>query len=163
MTTPRGYTIIEVITAVFVVAVFLLIGIVLGNPKDSLADAYREQQLDGVRDYMEAMLELYTDDQQVFYEIALMAQDQKIMIGIGEGCQGSFGNQCEDDELADACLPLQKILPGGYLDELPYDASRSTFSRVRTGYYMLYEDDVLEIGACDPSGVNQVRLMSLIK
>ncbi len=163
MNKPRGYTIIEVITAVLVVALILLIGIVIANPKDSLEDAYREQQLDGVRDYMEVMLELQASDVDLFYEVALQAQYQKVMIGIGEGCDGSFGDQCEDVELADACLNVQEYLPESYLEELPFDTSDETFSRVRTGYYMLFEDEVLEIGACDPSGAEHVRLMSLIQ
>jgi len=163
MNKPRGYTIIEVVTAVAVVILIMLVGVVIANPKDSLEDAYREQQLDGVRDYMEVMSELQASDLDLFYEIALQAQDQKIMIGIGEGCDGTFGSQCEDIELSDTCLYVQEYLPDSYIEDLPFDSSNEIFSRVRTGYYMSYKDEVLEIGACDPSGVDAVRLMSLIR
>ncbi|MBT3231032.1 prepilin-type N-terminal cleavage/methylation domain-containing protein [Candidatus Uhrbacteria bacterium] len=163
MNKPRGYTIIEVIAAVFVVAMILLIGIIVANPKDSLEGAYREQQLDGVRDYMEVMLGLEISDPDLFYEIALQVEGEKKMIGMGQGCDGSFGDQCEDAELSDTCLDIQNYLPEGFLEELPVDLSNTTFSRVRTGYYMLYEDDVLEVGVCDPSGAESVRLMSLIR
>lgn len=163
MNKPRGYTVIEIITAVLVVAILLLAGIVIANPSKALEDEYREAQLDGVRDYMEVMLELQVTDPDLFYEIALQVENQRVMIGIGQGCNGSFGSQCKDIDLADECLDIQEYLTEGMLDELVYDISDSQYSRVRTGYYMIYEDDVLEVGACDPSGVEHVRLMSLIR
>lgn len=163
MNKPRGYTVIEVITAVLVVAVLLLVGIVISNPSKALQDEYREAQMDDVRDYMEVVFELQATDMDTFYELAFQAQDQKVMIGIGEGCDGSFGIQCEDFELSDSCLNIQEYLPEGMLTDLPYDISDDQYSRVRTGYYLLYDEDVLEIGACDPSGVDHVRLMSLIR
>ncbi|MBU4315444.1 type II secretion system GspH family protein [Patescibacteria group bacterium] len=163
MNKPRGYTIIELLGSMAIVAFLIIIVVMMSGPKDALKDEYRNAQLSDVNDYMQSLLLLQLEEESRFYELALIAQDQKVMIGIGEGCDGSFGSQCTDDELSDACLNIEEFLPAEYSELLPYDSSSATFSRVRTGYYIFFKDNILEVGACAPSGIDPVRLMSLVK
>ena len=66
------------------------------------------------------------------------------MIGIGDSCEGSFGTLCPDEVLRNTCLDLSL-----YTDqELPIDP-RS---------YLLFENNTLEIGACNPESQPEVVL-----
>jgi FlaA1/EpsC-like NDP-sugar epimerase len=162
MNKPRGYTIIDIIGAIAVVMIFILVVIIVASPKNALESEFRNQQISHVDDYLQSLLQLREFNQDRFDEVMAMVQDKKVMIGIGEGCDGSFGSECVDDELSDICLNLEDYLPEKYDENLLYDTSDSIYSMVRTGYYLSFKNDVLEVGACSPIGIDPVRLMSLI-
>ncbi|EKD47170.1 MAG: hypothetical protein ACD_66C00186G0001 [uncultured bacterium] len=162
MNKPHGYTIIELIIAFVLIICLSLIVIALTGPSDSFQDAYRNQQVNHVGTYMQALLQLEQEDPDLFQEVILQAQDKKAMIGIGEGCDQLYGSQCAAGEMSGSCLDLQVYMPE-VLPDFVYDTADEDFSRARTGYYLLFENSVLEVGACAPSGSDSVRLMSLVR
>lgn len=162
MNKPHGYTIIELMASLVLIICLSLIVIILTNTTDSFQDAYRNQQVNHVGTYMQALLQLEQEDSDLFYQILAYAQDQKAMIGIGDKCDQSYGSQCAVGEMSDSCLDLQVYMPE-LLPDFVYDTADENFSRARTGYYILFQNSVLEVGACAPSGADSVRLMSLVR
>ncbi len=152
---------IDVIAAFLLVAVLLIVGALLfTNPYAELERQHDVVRHDGVRDLMEAMLELQQEQPEVFWDLLEELDEEAMMVGTGTVCGGpATVAECSQDML---CLDLTETL-ASYLAALPSDPLVTEYSASSSGYYMLYDDSVLEIGACAPQQQEAIRLMSFIE
>lgn len=156
----HGYTTIDVIAAcVLVLGAIVIAALLLSNPAAELEHQYDVVRSDDVRDLMEVMLELEVEEPQTFWSIVDDVRGEAAMIGTAA--------TCGDDYTVDACSASMDCLnlftlSSEYLESLPVDPNDERFSYDRTGYYLLYEDDVLEIGACAPESVDAISLLAYV-
>lgn len=152
---------IDVIAALLLVAALLIVGALLfTNPYSELERQYDQVRYDGVRDLMEAVLELKSEQPEVFWALLEELDEGAVMVGTGEVCGGpATVGECSQDM---DCLDLSDIL-SSYLNPLPSDPMVVEYSASSSGYYMLYDESVLEIGACSPQQQTSIRLMSFIQ
>jgi len=153
----HGYSYLEILTALAIVSVLALVISTFANPAWHLRREYDAVREDGVRDYMEALLDLQLEELDAFEPIFSEIEGQRAMIGTGESCAGGFGDQCSDEILSDTCLDLTDELIPIYLESLPIDP-REGFSENQTGYYVSYVGGVFEVGACNPESRNEIIL-----
>ena len=140
-----GYTNIDVIGAVVIVFTAMLIVAMFANPVQKFEFEQDEVLADGVRDYMEAKLELEENDPEVFWEIAFQVYEKEVSVGA-----------CTQ------CVDVSSYLVPDYIEALPTDLDGG-YTEDKTGYYFLFEDDVLEIGANSPHGDLPIRLLWFVK
>lgn len=140
-----GYTNIDIIVSVALIASMMLVVALLANPWQRYATIRDWALADGVRDYMEAMFELKDSSPQTFWEIVYQGINKKVPIG---SCQ--------------ICVNVESVLVPNYLDKLPIDTNGG-YSSENTGYYLQFQNDVLEIGATSPHIKDMVRLLWFVK
>ena len=161
MNRPRGYTLIDVIAACLLVLILFLIStVVFSNPYVALQRQHDEVRMDGVRDLMEAVLEMKSVQPEVFWALIDELQGEVSMIGTGTTCGGPVTTDTCTTEMP--CLDLRDSF-APYLDSLPTDPSTTGYSTMSSGYYILFEDQVLEIGSCMPQQRDSILLMSFIE
>ena len=114
-----GYTNIDIIVSVTVILVAGLVIALAGNPWASYERAQDKVLADGVRDYLEAFMELQADSPERFWELTYQ----------GASAQTSIGS-CA------TCVDVSAILVPMYLSELPVDWSGG-YSLEDSGYYCL--------------------------
>jgi len=158
---PQGYTLIDVIAACLLVLVlFFVFAVAFSNPHDELQRQHDEVRMDGVRDLMEAMLELQNEQPELFWTLLESLKGEAYMIGSGTSCGGPTTADVCAAEMP--CLDLSDTLTS-YLDPIPSDPLVIEYSETSSGYYLSFEDQVLEIGACTPQQRESIRLMSFIE
>ena len=116
-----------------------------------------EQRLRDVEDIMQILVEMRTNQPEWFSQIVGQVAAGQIMIGKGADCTGSFGSQCLDEGLKDACLDLTQQF-SNYMDSLLVDPDRSTYGIDQTGYYLRVNEQILEVGACNPKSRSDIVL-----
>lgn len=156
-----GRTTLDVVASIAAVSLLIAVVAAVVGPAHALAEKNDEQRVDGVRNVMEAILELQTvapervDDLRQAANVA--GAPPRVMIGSAGDCSGDWGAQCGDAILADGCLDADVYL-GDYLAELPIDASSRAYSERQTGYYISFTPGALEVGACNPVTTDTIRL-----
>ncbi|MBI1907906.1 hypothetical protein HYS28_00625 [Candidatus Uhrbacteria bacterium] len=156
-----GKSTLDVVTSV--AAVMFLVAAVAASvgPARALAQKQDEARIDGVRNIMEAILELQTVDPERVDELREAAEASgappRVMVGSADDCSGDWGVQCGDAVLADHCLDVDPYL-SDYLGDAPFDGSDSRYSERQSGYYIDFSPGVLEVGACDPGAQEEIRL-----
>lgn len=155
-----GSTAIDVVAAIGIVVTMVVIAIAVAGPGRAFAQRRDELRVDGVRNIMEAMIELQTVAPQHIDRLRAAVEatgaPPRVMIGSGETCAGDWGAQCGDALLADGCVDLGVFL-GDYLSQMPVDPE-SLYSAAATGYYVTFAPGVLEVGACNPENQEVIRL-----
>lgn len=155
-----GRTTIDVAASVGVVLFLTALTVAVSAPRYRLQQVNDALRTDGVRNIMEAILEMQTvtpddvDRLRAAYDAA--GAPPRVMLGTGESCAGDWGAQCSDAVLADGCL--DPALFGNYLAVPPVDAGNLAYSADHTGYYLTFGDGVLEVGACNPELQETIRL-----
>lgn len=156
-----GKTTLDAVTAC--AAVMLMVAIIAAfvGPSRALAQKEDEARVDGVRNIMEAVLEMQIVDPQRVDDLRDAAEatgaPPRVMIGSAHDCAGDWGTQCGDAVLADTCLDADLYL-ADYLGEVPFDASDIRYSERQSGYYITFKPGVLEVGACNPGATEEIRL-----
>ncbi|MCH8049539.1 hypothetical protein IH979_02410 [Patescibacteria group bacterium] len=154
----QGYTNTDVIAAVVIMLFAIFVIVIIASPGSELGREYDKVRHEDVRDYTEALFEMYNSDPETFDEIKKELTELKVMIGTGESCDGTYGMHCSDAVLRDDCLDLEPHLVPAYLSSLPVDPKSRRYSKRVSGYYLLLKDDILEVGACDPFGPGSILL-----
>ncbi|RMD51251.1 hypothetical protein D6827_02580 [Candidatus Parcubacteria bacterium] len=139
-----GRTNIEIIFAVALTVVIFFFAALFANPWEKAQKAQDDILANGVRNYMEALIEVSQNDPGLFWEIAYSAYDTEKEIG-----------SCTE------CVDLAGLSPK-YFGNPPIDEN-SGGSKEKSGYYILFKDNVLEIGALHPRGDTPIRLMWFVK
>lgn len=156
-----GRTTLDVVTSVAAVMLLLAIIAAIIGPARVLAKKTDEARVDGVRNIMEAILELQTVDPERVDDMRQAAElagvPPRVMIGRTADCSGDWGVQCGDAILADGCLDAGIYL-GEYLAAMPVDLASPTASERQTGYYISFSPSLLEVGACNPASAETIRL-----
>ena len=161
MNRPHGYTLIDVIAACLLVLIlFLVFALAFSNPHAALERQHDEVRMDGVRDLMEAVLELKNEQPEVFWALMEDVAGGAKMIGTGVACGGPVTADACATEMP--CLDLTGLL-APYVNPLPADPLVIEYSATSSGYYISFEDQVFEIGACSPQQRESIRLMSFIE
>ncbi|MBU1126011.1 hypothetical protein KJ758_00180 [Patescibacteria group bacterium] len=153
MKNPRGYTWQDALIAASLVLALMLLIVVLTNPGIRLGHANDSKRTEDIRDLTEIILELQLIQPEAFANIVGTAAAGRIMIGSGNSCAGSFGSLCPDEVLRDSCFDLTEFSD----EKIPVDPL-DIYSGLQTGYYLLFENNVLEIGACNPETQAEVVL-----
>lgn len=154
---PHGYTNADIIVAIGLVAISIIVIAVVASPGDALGHQHDRTRHDDVRNYTEALYQLYHGEPAVFDALDNNLSSFRAMIGTGESCEGSFGLHCGDSVLADDCVDLAPYISPDYLSPLPVDPSGG-YSQEHTGYYISLDQGVMEIGACDPYGPGTITI-----
>ncbi|MFH1711620.1 MAG: hypothetical protein ABH846_00080 [Patescibacteria group bacterium] len=160
MKIPQGYTKTDLISAIVVIMFSIFVLIIIASPSSELGKEYDNIRHDDIRDYTEALYEMYNTDPEGFEIIRDQLSAFPVMIGTAESCAGYYGKQCPDSLLRDDCLDLTNQLSPTYLRNLPVDPKNRIFSKEKTGYYILIENDILQVGACAPFGPGSILLQS---
>lgn len=155
-----GATTIDVVTATACAMLLLAITAAVVGPAHRLAERRDALRTDGVRNIMEAVLEMQTIAPERVDALRNGAEASgappRVMVGNGETCAGDWGAQCSDAILADDCLDFTEFA-GAYLSTAPIDPD-DTYSAAATGYYIDFSPGILEVGACSPETQSQIRL-----
>ncbi len=155
-----GATTIDVVTATACLALLIAVTAAVVGPAHRVAVHRDALRTDGVRNIMEAMLEMQTVDPERIDALRDGAEASgappRVMIGTGETCAGDWGAQCSDAILADDCLDFTEFA-GAYLSTAPVDPDE-TYTAAATGYYIDFSPGVLEVGACSPETLPQIHL-----
>ena len=163
MNHPHGYTLIDVIAACLLVFVLLIVaGMLFTNPAEELAKQRDEVRMDDVRDLMEMMLEMKQEDPTIFWSLLEDLEDGPMMVGTAESCGSDYKVDACGEQM-DCLNLLTWSTVQEYLPSLPVDPNEEVFSYERSGYYLSYDDRVLEIGACSPEYQSGVLLMSFVE
>src|SRR3989338_9199724 len=121
-----GSTAIDVLASLAVVGLCIVVIVAVIGPGHALAKKQDEIRVDGVRNIMEAMLELQTVAPEYMDRLrdAVLATGAppRVMVGNAEICAGDWGVQCGDAILSDGCVDIGAFL-GDYLLEMPVDPS----------------------------------------
>ncbi|HCC83941.1 TPA: hypothetical protein DEP96_03765 [Candidatus Uhrbacteria bacterium] len=156
-----GRTTLDVITALATAGFIVLTVILVANPAGVLAEKSHTRRTDDVRALMQAVLTLQATDPTNFYAFQQAVDGAgspvRVMLGGGADCSGDWGSQCSDAILADHCVDTAAYL-GPYLSHIPFDASSPLFSERQTGYYLTLTQSTVEVGACNPSGLDPIFL-----
>lgn len=155
-----GRTTIDIVASIGVVALLFVVVVGIMGPERAVQKERDEMRVDGVRNIMEAFLELQTVDPEAMDRlrdaVEASGAPPRVMIGAGESCAGDWGVQCGDAILADGCTDLRGFLED-YLSPLPVDPDDGYSSEV-SGYYVTFAPGVLEVGACNPEVQDTIRL-----
>lgn len=155
-----GRTTIDIAASVAVVMFLVVLTVGLSAPGHQLKRVNDEMRTDGVRNIMEAILEMQTVDpdsvDRLREEFDNAGAPPRVMLGSAESCAGSWGVQCGDAILADTCL--DPTFFGKYLAEVPIDGGSLDYSAAHTGYYLTFGEGVLEVGACNPELQEVIQL-----
>lgn len=157
MKNPRGHTNIELITAAVVLLFVGFVIVMIKNPVLVLKQQHDLVRQDGVKDIMEILLEMEYRDPESFAKVLGPAAAGRSMIGSVDDCSGSYGSRCSAEVLRDDCIDLKKYTEG-YIDQVPVDPLNDLFSEDLTGYYLSFENNALEVGACHPEARDEITL-----
>lgn len=153
MKNPRGYTWQDLLLAGGLILVIGGFIVFLANPALRFGNARDDRRVEDVRDLMQIVLGLEVENPEAFAAILGPSASGRTMIGTSNDCSGSFEPLCPDDILRDKCLDLSL-----YTEEyVPIDLNPE-FSSELTGYYIQFENNTLEIGACMPESRGEVVL-----
>lgn len=155
-----GATTIDAVTATACAMLLLAITAAVVGPAHRVAERRDAIRTDGVRNIMEAILEMQTVEPEHVDALRDGAEASgappRVMVGNGETCAGDWGAQCSDAILADDCLDFTEFA-GKYLSKAPIDPD-GMYSAAATGYYIDFSPGILEVGSCSPETQGQVRL-----
>lgn len=156
-----GRTTLDAVTGLAAIMLLIAVIAVFVGPARALAQKQDEARVDGVRNIMEAILEMQIVDPERVDNLRQAAElagsPPRIMIGSAADCAGDWGVQCSDTVLADKCLDADLYL-ANYLENLPFDTSSSLYSERQSGYYITFTPGTLEVGACSPQATEEIRL-----
>lgn len=158
----RG-TRLDYVLAVGLTGLILFVITLSVNPVRSFAYARDEARMDGVREIMTAIMQMPVDNRAKYEALLDRAEGregQRFMLGNGASCAGSWGKYCEDGRVPDDCLPVEEIFASE--DFVPVDPKTSTFGTFATGYYVSFDKDEIEVGACS-SDMGAVRMRTLVR
>ena len=139
-----------------VVSLAALIALAM-NPWKVAADKYDDVRENDVRDIMEVILEMQSTDPEGFAQIIGPSAAGRVMIGTADDCTGSYGPRCDDDLLSNFCIDLAEFAVPDYIMTVPVDP-HGDFSKEKTGYYIAFEANQLEVGACNPESRLEILL-----
>lgn len=156
-----GKTTLDAVTALAAVMLIMAVIAAFVGPTRALAQKQDEERIDGVRNIMEAVLEMQIVDPERVDDLRDAAEatgaPPRVMVGSAEDCSGDWGAQCGDAVLADKCLDVDPYL-ADYLGDMPFDVSDVRYSERQSGYYISFQPGVLEVGACNPGATEEIRL-----
>lgn len=157
-----GRTTIDVLASIAAVMFVILLVAGFMGPRQLLSRTHDEMRVDGVRNIMEAILEMQTVDPDAVDRLREAYEDAgappRVMLGSAVLCAGDWGVQCGDEILADECLDAERYGLTSYIPKMPVDGGWEEYSLQQTGYYLSFQPGSLEVGACAPETRNDIRL-----
>jgi len=148
-----GFTLIELIIAVGIIALLAAISVVAINPAKRIGQSNDSQRWADLTAISKAV-ELYTADNGTLpsdFAVTNIAQGEKLVL-----CSSAASLTC--DGQTEACLVVNDTdFLGSYLPDLPIDPDKSTITD--TGYYVTRGGgDNLMLGACDSYSSTNIEL-----
>lgn len=147
----KGFTLVELLIVIGVIAVLAALAFVALNPLARFQDSRNAQRWTDVNAIIGAV-KLHQVDNEGNYlsSISELSADTRYQIGTGEtGCADDCGNPTV--VLDDACVDLSDLADNGYLPAVPIDPSyeNTDSTGAKTRYYlMVHTSGALEVGAC---------------
>jgi prepilin-type N-terminal cleavage/methylation domain-containing protein len=163
MKKAKGFTLVELLIVIGVIAVLAALAFVALNPLARFQDSRNAQRWTDVNALIGAIKLQQVDNEGNYLQVITdeVSADTRYQIGTnGSDCADDCGNPTVI--LDDACIDLTDLADTGYLPAIPMDPSTGTAAK--TGYYMMiHTSGALEVGSCNEeagsgSAVPQVKV-----
>ena len=144
-----GFTLIELVLVVAIVAILAAAVYVALNPARRLSEANNSQRWSDVTAVLNAVIAYTVDnDGNLPSGIDSDYSRSQVLGTSNAGCNQPAN--CSAASTEAACLDLSEdLVDNGYISEIPFDPN--TGSSVNTDYYIqLDENGIITVGACDP-------------
>ncbi len=140
---PSGFTLLEVLLVVAIIAILAGIVILALNPVKQLGDTRNSERRSDVTTILNAVYQYAIDNNGNFPSgVSTTAQ---VLGTATSGCDST----CTATTTAAACTDLSGSLVADYLVDIPYDPRSGSASN--TEYYLVQlSNGRLTVGACDP-------------
>ena len=148
----RAFTLIELIIVIAIIAILAALSFVAVNPAKRIGQAQDDERLTEARSIEEA-IEKYTVDKRVLPNSISSANDGLYMITITSlSGQVSCGGLDIDE------LNISTEL-NDYLPSLPLDPNITDESTEGTGYFLVKNENLIQVGSCDKYDANSFNFI----
>ncbi len=145
-----GFTLIEILLVIALIAILATIVFVAINPARRLAEANNAQRWSDAKAILDAVLTYTVDSEGSMPSGIDSLYNSAQMLGTGSDC-----DSCTATTTLSSCLNLTSDLVGGYIAIIPTDPVVGTAAA--TGYYINKESSgAVIVGACEPDAVSGV-------
>ena len=149
MSDRRGFTLIELIIVIAVIAILAGAIFVAVDPARRLHEARNARRLSDVTTILDAVRKYQIDNDGTHYTTVAAMNDGDYYL-IGSASSAICSVDCADQTTEDTCVDLSSI-GTNYLAAVPYDPKTGT--EALTGYMIMKESTgSITIYACDPEG-----------
>jgi prepilin-type N-terminal cleavage/methylation domain-containing protein len=141
----RGYTLIEILLVVAIIAILAGIVIIAINPAKQLADTRNSQRRVDVQTISNALYQYTLDNSGDFPSGIDNILNTSQVLGTATGCNTT----CTATSTVTSCLDLSSSLVPTYVVDIPMDPKTGTSTN--SDYFInITADDRLVVGACEP-------------